>query len=404
MNILLATTDATPKGGGIASYNQELLFLLSKTHNIYLITNAKEDNVIGYKETFSTFGKDRYTYEFSQCVISKIENWQIDVIINSASDIMAIIAPFVKVPIITVSHFVNGKLALVAGYNNEFLNCVISLSYYGKEYLIKKYAIQNANKVKVVYNFVADKDICIHENKIYHSPITIVYPGGTSIKKSFEVVLKTVLLLLKTNWDFKFIWLGSNKLPLANISPRKNLKQFFKTDRRLILTENVPREDAIKYLENTNVFLLPSRGEGCPMTLLEAMRAGCIPIVSDSLHASREILLDGDFGIIVKQGNHKALFNAIKSVIENHSQYCDNYKKTYSYSRSALSQTTWNEQMDNIVNYVLNQEKKSIELTPNSFRKSLVGFRRRYRVERLKEQIASIIVRIKLEWIYLFLK
>lgn len=404
MKILLATSAAVPSGGGVASYNQEVVNLLRYDNQIFLITASDECNVPIYKETISTYGKQWKSPEYIKYVLDLVVKWGIDLIINSDSSLIAIIAPFINIPIISVSHFVNGRLALNAGYNSEYLSSIISLSNYGKKYLVKKYNIKDCDKVKVVYNFVSDKDLPLPDLKKKSETLTIVYPGGTSVKKSVEIVMHTLYRLLKTNLKFHFVWIGGTLLPSSNLSCHKETTQFFADDPRLEITGIIPREDSIKLIENSNIFLLPSRGEGCPMTLLEAMRAGCIPIVSDAKHGSREILELGHFGQIVKQGDSKALFETLVNIIKNHDMYSSDYRMTYNFSRSILSQSDWSERMKQIISEALNKEKKSIHFSEDKLYHYIADYDRYLKKFRLKEKISSLKCRIYLEYLYYFVR
>ena len=206
MKILLATSAAVPFGGGIASYNQELIKVLGAGNDFYLLTLSNEQNVTGFKETTSIFGKNKYDYNFADYIVNEINSKKFDLIINSNNNVISIIAPFLKSPIISVSHFVDGILADCAGYNCKYNNAIIALSHYGKKYLEEKFKIYEPNKVKVVYNFVHPTEQIFDKSKC--KKITIVYPGGTSINKSLDVVMEVVYRLKRTKLDFSFYWLG----------------------------------------------------------------------------------------------------------------------------------------------------------------------------------------------------
>lgn len=97
---------------------------------------------------------------------------------------MAIIAPYVNAPICSVSHFVDGILALKAGFNSQYIARIIALSNYGKQHLEKRFSISNKSCVKVVYNFVHTETVELDKQKITKRPMVIVYPGGTSVKRA----------------------------------------------------------------------------------------------------------------------------------------------------------------------------------------------------------------------------
>ena len=208
MKILLATSRANPTGGGIASYNQELLKLLSHNNEFYLLTDSDEKNVQGFSFEISNYGK-KLDCQYLCWLIEIINNERFDIIINSASFVLPIIVPFIESPVISISHFVNGWLADSAGFNYKYQSRIVAISNYGKNYIEDKFKIRDCEKVEVVYNFVEDKEVLDYKEKINNEPLIIVYPGGTSLMKSFDTVVKCVNHLVETSLNFTFIWLGS---------------------------------------------------------------------------------------------------------------------------------------------------------------------------------------------------
>jgi glycosyltransferase involved in cell wall biosynthesis len=70
------------------------------------------------------------------------------------------------------------------------------------------------------------------------------------------------------------------------------------------------RDDVPDLLCAADVFVLPSRWEGFPGALIEAMALGA-PIVSADVPGAREALGDGDLGVFVAPGDGDALSDAI---------------------------------------------------------------------------------------------
>ncbi|MXE01528.1 glycosyltransferase family 4 protein, partial [Escherichia coli] len=69
------------------------------------------------------------------------------------------------------------------------------------------------------------------------------------------------------------------------------------------IIDKLPKEEFEKTLSSSCFLLLPSRVEGCPMVLLEALRFGVIPIVSNGKGAMREIVRHGVNGFICDLNN-----------------------------------------------------------------------------------------------------
>lgn len=401
MKILLATSKAIPSGGGIASYNQELVNLLGSENEVYLLTDADENDVLGYRKTFRTYGNSNTDYDYCSRLVRKIDEASYDCIINSASSFLPVIAPFLEAKIVSVSHFVNGKLAINAGYNADYQSAIVALSEYGKRFIESKFNT-SPSLVKVLYNFVP-LYTTPRLSKIEHTPLRIVYPGGTSIKKSVDVVQALVYRLLKSNLDFEFYWLGGTILPSSKFSlfGLHTTNDLFPSDSRLKITGIIPREEAMRIMESANIFILPSRGEGCPMTLLEAMRGGCIPIVSDAHHGSRELLEKSKVGFVVRQGSSVDLFRVISKIISNHAKFHNMYMQSYEFLRDNLSQDLWGRKMREIIACACDGQKKCIPLTKEAFKKSSTGFAKLNQIERLKDISKSAFYRVKFDICYL---
>lgn len=74
----------------------------------------------------------------------------------------------------------------------------------------------------------------------------------------------------------------------------------------------MPQEELRSYYQKCAVFCQPSRSEGLPNTLCEAMACGCIPVGTDVDGIPTAI---GDTGFVVPLGDVEALANALKQAV-----------------------------------------------------------------------------------------
>jgi glycosyltransferase involved in cell wall biosynthesis len=74
-------------------------------------------------------------------------------------------------------------------------------------------------------------------------------------------------------------------------------------------------EEVRSLMVDSDVFVLPSRSEACPLALLEAMAVGCVCIATD-VGDVREILEVPSCGIVVPSESSTALAAAIEHVAE----------------------------------------------------------------------------------------
>ena len=74
------------------------------------------------------------------------------------------------------------------------------------------------------------------------------------------------------------------------------------------------RPDARGLLDAADVFVLPSRHEGMPLVLLEAMDAG-LPVVATRVIGSQEVVVEGETGLLVRPRDAGALEVALGSLL-----------------------------------------------------------------------------------------
>ena len=85
--------------------------------------------------------------------------------------------------------------------------------------------------------------------------------------------------------------------------------------------KNVPyyygylQEDALEsFYHNANIYLLPSYKEGVPVSLIEAMKAGCIPIVTLWSQNVEDLVVDGYTGYIISDSTPEAYVKALNVI------------------------------------------------------------------------------------------
>jgi starch synthase (maltosyl-transferring) len=77
-----------------------------------------------------------------------------------------------------------------------------------------------------------------------------------------------------------------------------------------------PRGDVPRLLRSCDLFVFPSRTEGLPNALLEAMAAGCAIIATD-VPGNRDLIEHGENGLLVPYGEPQALAAAMTSLLSD---------------------------------------------------------------------------------------
>lgn len=343
MKILLATSSVTPNAG-IPSFNRELCKLLNDSDiDIDLLVDEAIDSYPGYEVVFST--KKYKLYTAVKSLISTINHKRYDIIINSNSHFLSKITPYISnhTRIITVSHSLGTLDCDNAVFNHKYIDSIIALSENCKNYLDKRFRLKSTNKIRVVFNSVADaaNAMELRNNKKEVCTISIVFAGGSAPSKNPELVYQIVRKLCETNLPFEFYWLGNTTPPLKIFQPFKDIQQILPDDNRLKILGRIPQQQAAEIIAKGNVFLAPSRREGFPMALLEAMRIGCIPIVADYNIANKEIIENGKNGYIRSRDNVDSFVDLLKDIILNHNLYSSIYDQSYKTFSDRLSFGVW---------------------------------------------------------------
>ena len=76
------------------------------------------------------------------------------------------------------------------------------------------------------------------------------------------------------------------------------------------------RDDVNELLTQSEVFILPSRWEGLPLSLLEAMASG-LPVIATNVGGIPEVIVDGVNGILVPPSSTGSLAEAIARLLSN---------------------------------------------------------------------------------------
>ncbi len=176
-----------------------------------------------------------------------------------------------------------------------------------KKEIDKKFNINS----KLIYNPLNINEI----KKKSNSKLKLSFYKNTKIKainiarftdqKDHMTLLKSISNAIKKKINIKILILGygSNKNMMENFI-RKNK-----------LSENIKilnfQKNPYKFLKSSNLFILSSFYEGLPNVLLEAISLKKFIISSNCPTGPREILQNGEFGMLFKPGDEKDLTNKI---------------------------------------------------------------------------------------------
>lgn len=304
--IVIGSSAPFDKGSGINTYSKELtkevikkgfkvLYICPTANNLDWINSI--DNLEA--EFFDSSGCPIIQTNIIKNAILKRED--IVGIINNDNIFLQSLAHLFSVPFISVVHLLNFTIYPATLVNKKYVDYFVTISNDMCMDFIKKSGIE-PHRVPLVYNGISHSSLDENFSKD-NNKLSLIAGGEYSRRKGGDLLKNLLLTLSQSNIDFDFKWFGG--VP-------SSVTEIFKDDKRFQFYEKLPREEYMSYMKSGDIYLFPSREEGCPMSLLEAMSYGLIPIASDGIGAMNAIIQHGKNGYILSLNNwNKETFKLI---------------------------------------------------------------------------------------------
>lgn len=405
MKILLVNPSF--KGGGITSYAHEVIRCFHKVSDFSVMVGDDSQNPIK-EEDVKKYKIDSTDLSFDNCLeaLELINNKIVpDVIISSNSKLVAVILPYLKdsIKVISVCHSTGSSETEIAGYNHKYCDHIVALSGYAKERIETRHHLEGLNKVTPIPSQVKEnlEAKAIIEEKIFRKKKKIVYLGGGNGIKSPDLVAKVLRKLIRTDLEFEFYWVGYTMPPLHRFSLIKEIKQLIPDDRRVIFTGKVPRDEAENYTTMADIYLLPSRREGCAISLLEAMRTGAIPIVAEYNISNKEIVTEAKNGFVIDHHRVDEYVRVISDIITGKIDADPLYRNSYAYYKENLTEDVWKKRMMDVVDLPSNHEKRENDISEEEVKKSVKNLLRNCKWAELKNvPRENILPGLSVNWLF----
>ena len=107
--------------------------------------------------------------------------------------------------------------------------------------------------------------------------LRIVAGGNLEGRKGVAIALKALALVKQGGIPFQYKYLGKG----PELEYLKKLTDRLGLSAEVEFCDSLGGDDYILTLQQSHIYLLPSLREGVPVTQLEAMAAGCVPVVAD---------------------------------------------------------------------------------------------------------------------------
>jgi glycosyltransferase involved in cell wall biosynthesis len=164
----------------------------------------------------------------------------------------------------------------------------------------------DAERTVVIHNAVdvTGAPVARHE----HPRPTLVAVGRLKAPKDPVTLLRALAKLGGREYEALIVGEGPDRTALEHLAAQLGLR-----DRVRFAGE---RHDVPKLLSGADLFVLSSRSEGLPVSVLEAMAAG-LPVVASTVGGIPELVEDGETGVLVRPADPDALAAALGDLLDD---------------------------------------------------------------------------------------
>ncbi len=185
---------------------------------------------------------------------------------------------------------------------------------YGK--FMKKFAIQAGiplDKLEIIPTGVNIEQNIKFDNikkefNIKNDEKVILFIGILNFRKGIDTIIKIAEIL--KNQDYKFLLVGDGPM-------RNELEKYISKN---VLNDKIIfagfRNDIHNFYYYSNVFLLPSRGEGLPGVIMESMAYG-LPVIASNIEGIRELIKDNYNGFLCEVEDIECYIKKINILLTN---------------------------------------------------------------------------------------
>lgn len=185
---------------------------------------------------------------------------------------------------------------------------IICVSDYDRS-LALHHSVASNDKIVTIHNGMPLLTNIFMEKPYKNNRVEFIMVGRFTEPKDHELLLKTISKLNPQN-DYYFTFVGDGEL----LDKAKKLSLDLGIDKKVCFLG--ARQDVPELLNRSDVFVLTSRWEGLPRSIIEAMRAG-LPVIASDVGGVSELVEDGVTGYLISRDDSDTLKSKLETLIDN---------------------------------------------------------------------------------------
>jgi len=175
-------------------------------------------------------------------------------------------------------------------------------------------------------------DLSLVPQETDNRPRAVLSVGTLKARKCMDRTLEAFARLADTYPDAMLTIVGIGEMEAQLKARIAELK----LEHRVRLTGGLPHEEVMQLMAQSDLFVLPSWGEGYGIVYIEAMAAGCIAVGAKD-EGIEDTITDGENGFLVPAGDIDAVERVMRRVFEQR----DTYDELRERGRRDARELTW---------------------------------------------------------------
>lgn len=349
MNICMLAPENSPSWGGVGSYTYDLVKHLPSDVDVHILTIGRDvkesykdifDDNIKVHEIVTVNPNDTFFYnlKFQLAVLRNLKQFKkvhnYDVIHSHSGHLPHLFSQFQNIAptVVTVHATVKGlkntinkydfKADRTESYMNFFSKGIelfekigfkkadrlLPVSHFTLKQINEDYGVNTGNKTQVLHTAVDINQFIPTNNGISERPV-ILFAGRLYAIKGVETFLNAMEIITKKYFvKALLVGRGNSEYVINRLSSMMPSSDFS-------INGLVNHSEMPDIYNKSDILVVPSIYENCPITILEAMSSGKI-VVASRVGGIPEIIIDGYNGFLFESGNFTELAEILISIFE----------------------------------------------------------------------------------------
>jgi glycosyltransferase involved in cell wall biosynthesis len=142
------------------------------------------------------------------------------------------------------------------------------------------------------------------------TPARLLFVGRLVYQKGGDILLDALAKIKDHDWELSVVGDGPRRPDWENQADKLGLGD------RVHFQGWLDKADLLVQYQKANIFVLPSRHEGMPNVVLEAMGCG-LPVIATRIAGSEDLVLDGNTGYLINPDSPHELSEALLKLIDH---------------------------------------------------------------------------------------